>query len=266
MHRHGGLQQRRTDVFEFKATQGRQGLLVINLTDRRIGSTSLPFEYHCYHYHIISLYTVGFVVPRRTPSRRGHSIVLTQASAEARERLAAGKVKYESGDRMGALKLWEDVPRYGPDDQERITALYNCTCVHAGFGDVELAQITLRDAVLQGLDFKEVVANPQAYDEDAVKFVASQQVQIRLRKFTEAALKAAAAKKDAAAPRSSVRPTRKTLMQDDISEVLETDMTGIDTSIVGIVKRVIVLLVVLSLLGVGLWFVGLHYLFPDTQL
>ena len=191
--------------------------------------------------------------------------VLTRASAEARELLAAGKVKYESGDRMGALKLWEDVPRYKPDDQERITALYNCTCVHAGFGDVELAQITLRDAVLQGLDFKEILTNPQSYDEDAVTFVASQQVQIRLKKFSEAALKAAAAKKDAALPRSSsVRPTRKTLMQDDISEVLETDMSGIDTSILGIVKRVIVLLVVLSGLGVGLWLVGLHYLFPDT--
>lgn len=191
--------------------------------------------------------------------------VLTRASAEARELLAAGKVKYESGDRMGALKLWEDVPRYNPDEQERITALYNCTCVHAGFGDVELAQITLRDAVLQGLDFKEILTNPQSYDEDAVKFVASQQVQIRLKKFSEAAVKAAAAKKDAALPRSSsVRPTRKTLMQDDISEVLETDMSGIDTSILGIVKRVIVLLVVLSGLGVGLWLVGLNYLFPDT--
>jgi len=191
--------------------------------------------------------------------------ILTQASAEARELLAAGKVKYESGDRMGALKLWEDVPRYNPDDQERMTALYNCTCVHAGFGDVELAQITLRDAVLQGLDFKEVLVNPQMYDEDAVKFVASQQVQIRLKKFSEAALKAAEAKKNASLSRSStVKPTRKTLMQDDISDVLETDMTGIDTSILGIVKRVVVLLVILSGLGVGLWFVGLHYLFPDT--
>ena len=191
--------------------------------------------------------------------------ILTQASAEARELLAAGKVKYESGDRMGALKLWEDVPRYNPDDQERMTALYNCTCVHAGFGDVELAQITLRDAVLQGLYFKEVLVNPQMYDEDAVKFVASQQVQIRLKKFSEAALKAAEAKKNASLSRSStVKPTRKTLMQDDISDVLETDMTGIDTSILGIVKRVVVLLVILSGLGVGLWFVGLHYLFPDT--
>jgi len=195
-----------------------------------------------------------------------HRRLLVQASAEARELLAAGRVKYESGDRMGALKMWEDVPRCNPDDQERMTALYNCTCVHAGFGDVELAQITLRDAVLQGLDFKEVLANPQSYDEDAVKFVASQQVQIRLKKFSEAALKAAAAKREAAAmPRyNSVKPTRKTLMQEDISDVLETDMSGIDTSILGIVKRVALLLVILSTLGVGLWFVGLQYLFPDT--
>ena len=78
-------------------------------------------------------------------------------------------------------------------------------------------------------------------------------------------MKAAEAKKNASLSRSStVKPTRKTLMQDDISDVLETDMTGIDTSILGIVKRVVVLLVILSGLGVGLWFVGLHYLFPDT--
>jgi hypothetical protein len=47
--------------------------------------------------------------------------------------------------------------------------------------------------------------------------------------------------------------------------VLETDMSGIDTSVLGIVKRVLVLLVVLSTAGVALWLVGLNYLFPDTQ-
>ncbi len=37
-------------------------------------------------------------------------------------------------------------------------------------------------------------------------------------------------------------------------------MTGIDTSILGIVRRVLLLLVALSVGGVGLWFVGLKYL------
>lgn len=186
------------------------------------------------------------------------------SSVEARELLAAGKVKYESGDRMGALKLWEDVPLKNPDDQERITALYNCTCVHAGFGDVELAQITLRDAVLQGLDFKETITDPESFDEDAVKFIASQQVQIRLKKFSEAALKAAAQKQVMASSKSS-RPVRRDIMQDDLTDVLETDMSGIDTSVFGIVKRVVTLLAVLSGAGVALWLVGLNYLFPDTQ-
>jgi hypothetical protein len=190
--------------------------------------------------------------------------LVTVSSAEARELLAAGKVKYESGDRMGALKLWEDVPQKSPDKHERMTALYNCTCVHAGFGDVELAQITLRDAVLQGLDFKETMTDPESFDEDAVKFIASQQVQIRLKKFSEAALKAAAQKQVVASSKSS-RPVRRDIMQEDLTDVLETDMSGIDTSVLGIVKRVLVLLVVLSTAGVALWLVGLNYLFPDTQ-
>lgn len=177
--------------------------------------------------------------------------------------MAAGKVKYESGDRMGALKLWEEVPRNDPDEQQRLAALYNCTCVHACFGDVELAQITLRDAVLQGLDFKNVIQNPSEFDEYAVNFIASQQVLIRLKKFSEAALKAASSggvQQRMSAP--SARRSRD-LMQEDLTSVLETDMTGIDTSIMGIVKRVLVLLVVLSAAGVGLWLLGLEYLFPD---
>lgn len=160
---------------------------------------------------------------------------------------------------MGALKLWEDVPTTA-DTQERVTALYNCTCVHAGFGDVELAQITLRDAVLQGLDFKQMLENPTAYDEDAVTLRASQQVLIRLRKFSEAALKAAEDRKSAASVVQRKEKKRALTMEEDLSERLETDMSGIDTSIGGIVKRVLLLLLALSVGGVGLWFLGMNYL------
>ena len=33
-----------------------------------------------------------------------------------------------------------------PDLRQRQVALYNATCVHASFGDAELAQVTLRGA------------------------------------------------------------------------------------------------------------------------
>jgi hypothetical protein len=184
------------------------------------------------------------------------------SSAEARELLSAGKVKYESGDKMTALQLWEKALSSDPDNIQRKTALYNCTCVHAGFGDVELAQITLRDAVLQGLDFKEVLNSPSTLDNDAVSLVASQQVLIRLKKFSDAASKAGI--KPGVEKTGFPKGQRQRIgsVNDDLSEVLETDMIGIDTSVIGIIRRVLLLLAVLIGLGVGLWFVGLNYLFP----
>ena len=127
------------------------------------------------------------VAPHPTPSFT-HS--------QAARLLAEGKAKYESGDRMGALRIWEQalekvqpalssathtaaqsvtarrsgseegaalrrsrragrcppgrepaaahLPMQGPTKEQRVSALFNATCVHASFGDVELAQITLR--------------------------------------------------------------------------------------------------------------------------
>ena len=162
---------------------------------------------------------------------------------------------------MGALRLWEDIPSKGPTQQERVTAAYNQTCVHASFGDLELAQITLRDAVLEGLDFKQMLDNPTAFDEDAVTLRASQQVLIRLKKFSEAALKAVEERKSAAAVVQKKGKQRPLGMDTDLSEQLATDMAGIDTSIVGIIRRVLALLLALSVGGVALWFIGLKYLF-----
>ena len=62
------------------------------------------------------------------------------------------------------------------------------------FGDVETAQITLRGAVQSGLDFKAAVESPSSVDPNLVKLQASQQVLIRLRKFSDAAARAAAAR------------------------------------------------------------------------
>ena len=199
----------------------------------------------------------------RIPSKgRGLSSTRSvSASSASRELLSAGKVKFESGDRMGALKLWEEIPSKGPTQQERVTAAYNQTCVHASFGDLELAQITLRDAVLEGLDFKQMLEDPTAFDEDAVKLRASQQVLIRLKKFSEAALKAAEERKSGATMVQKKEKQRTLAMNTDLSETLSTDMAGIDTSIVGIVRRVLLLLLALSVGGVGLWFLGLKYLF-----
>ncbi len=213
--------------------------------------------------------------------------------------LAEAKKKYDANDRMGALNLWEQSLKQNPETEQRLAALYNATCVHAGYGDVELAQITLREAVQRGLDFSKAIQDPTGVDEYMVKFIASQQVLVRLKKFDEATRKAMGA---AAAPpsfssssssssvagkrplpdpaqysssnssnssRSSMPPTRgvartkASMLDSDLSRMLETDMQGIDTSIFGIIKRVLILLSVLTGLGVGLYLVGINYLFPD---
>lgn len=46
---------------------------------------------------------------------------------------------------MGALKQWEQVLQQEPSLEQRRAALFNAACVHASFGDLELAQIPLKD-------------------------------------------------------------------------------------------------------------------------
>lgn len=87
------------------------------------------------------------------------------------------------------------------------------------------------------------------------------QVLIRLKKFSEAAAKAAEERKNAAATVQRKDKQRALGIDTDLSETLATDMAGIDTSILGIVRRVALLLVALSVGGVILWLAGLKYLF-----
>jgi hypothetical protein len=61
--------------------------------------------------------------------------------------LVTARAKYEAKDLMGALKLFEDtLAADGATARQRQAALFGATAVHATFGDVELAQITLRGA------------------------------------------------------------------------------------------------------------------------
>ncbi|GFH23075.1 uncharacterized protein HaLaN_20629, partial [Haematococcus lacustris] len=61
------------------------------------------------------------------------------------ELLSEGKRKYESGDRMAALRSFETALAQAElSAKDRQAALYGSLAVHASFGDVELAQITLR--------------------------------------------------------------------------------------------------------------------------
>ena len=125
-----------------------------------------------------------FHIGYRTARRQAKSTALRCQATAAQDLLDQGRQKYEGGDRMGALKLFEKtlqqacflymtlykLARRLPEPvlwcfieiskvrllspfkvqdaskEERQAALFNATCVHASFGDIELAQITLRGA------------------------------------------------------------------------------------------------------------------------
>lgn len=162
---------------------------------------------------------------------------------------------------MGAVMLYEKALKKDPTVEQRQAALYNSTCAHAFAGDAEFAQVTLRDAIVAGLDLEATMKDP-----DAVKLQASQQVIIQLRKFAEKIQKnqaqPAAAKDSQPAPQAASPVSGKRLSFDsDVSQLLSTDMTGLDTSIAGVVKRVALLLLLLIALGVSLFFVGYKYTF-----
>ena len=300
--------------------------------------------------------------------------------------LAEGRLKYNAGDRMGALRLWEQAldrvgraaqavhpladswgwafacwasapaarlrqrrcPPQGPTQQQRVIALWNAACVHASFGDVELAQIPLKEAIFGGLDFPAALAGTG--DPTLVKLQASAQAgsctahtapparswpagrwqglragwrhERRLRRqerdaraifylpgpcrlpsscasstpscsgrarappphrpwppAVAAGVRAAAAaaqtrcaatshrqvaRRGAAACWHGCRPslTPRALRWCRPQE-LQTE-TQIDASVIGIAVRVVALLLALSGLGVGLFYLGLKYAFPEA--
>lgn len=164
--------------------------------------------------------------------------------------------------------MYEKALKKDPTIEQRREALYHSTCAHAFAGDLEFAQVTLRDAIVAGLDFEAALQDP-----NMVKLQASQQVMIQLRKFAAKVQRGRQASPDAESdadssqPRSSApagSPERLNL-RTDVSQLLGTDMTGLDTSVGGVVKRVAALLLVLSALGIVLFFVGFKYAFPEAR-
>lgn len=208
--------------------------------------------------------------PQRLVAARRRQLTPCRASVEAEQLLSSGKAKYEGGDRMGALRLWEQALQQSPTPEQRNVLLFNATCVHASFGDLELAQIPLKDAIFGGLDFQAAL---ERQDPRCVKLQASAQVLIQLKRFNQAVLKVKAAGpappafasgRGGSSSKSGSTSSGKGLLNRDMSDVLSTDVEGIDASVGGIVKRVIILLAVLSGLGTALFYLGLKYAFVDS--
>lgn len=189
-------------------------------------------------------------------------------SSKAEAILLDAKQRYESGDKIQALNQYVAVLKEnGITNPQVQKALFGATAVHASFGDIELAQMSLRDAIGQGLDFEGALNDPQTY----VEIVTSQQILIQLRRFSSqllknqemAAIKLQASQRSSpslSSPRSSPRATDLDLAA-LLSKPNQQDME-IDGAVMGIVRRVVILVIVGALLGTALWFIGLEYLFP----
>ncbi|KAL3155843.1 hypothetical protein ABBQ32_012853 [Trebouxia sp. C0010 RCD-2024] len=201
---------------------------------------------------------------RQTCQNRRCSLLIVQAVAhgEASELVAKGQKKYDSGDRMGALKLWEQALSRDPTVEDRQAALFNSTCVHASFGDVEFAQVTLRDAINCGLDFEDAMRSS-----DYVKLNSSPQVIIQLRKFAQAAKRIKdAVGTEASAPRLAKAVTKGEIKPGDLSDILGTEIRdGMDTSAFGILRRVLIIILVAVVGGTALFFLGLKFAFPEYR-
>lgn len=195
-------------------------------------------------------------------ARQASVVVHAVAHGEASQLVAKGQEKYGKGDRMGALKLFEQALKKDPTIEDRQAALFNSTCVHASFGDVEFAQVTLRDAINCGLDFETAMKSG-----DYVKLNSSPQVIIQLRKFAQAANRIkAAVSTEASAPQLAKAVSKGEIKPGDLSDILGTEIRdGMDTSAFGILRRVLLLIVIAVVGGTALFFLGLKFAFPEYR-
>ena len=187
--------------------------------------------------------------------------------------------------------LTNDNPQ-SPSAPEAAAASWNATVVHCSFGDVELAQVTLREALAAGLDFDaalraegrrvtaarvDEVAAAVAENESSpgsvvdrasdpataaaaalrLPFAGSPQVASQLRKFARAFARASSSSSGSSG-RSAAPPSYSSSSSSSPSSPISVD--GIDASPAAIAKRVAVLLAALIGLGVGLFLYGLQYL------
>lgn len=194
------------------------------------------------------------------------------SSSKAAELIQDGKALFAANDRMGALGQFEEATRVAVTASEFQAAYFNAACVHASFGDVEPAQSCLRSAINSGLVLEQALKDPTL-----LRISASPQVVIQLKKFAanvarqqqEQVSGAAAARAATSMPRAAPKPGPsvpggwRAAVDQDLTELLQTENQGIDASFGAIVRRVAIVLVVGVALGVGLFFFGLQYAFPE---
>jgi hypothetical protein len=118
-----------------------------------------------------------------------------------------------------------------------------------------------------GLNFEETVAKQT--EPGMVALRAPPQVLISLKRFARMCKDNVREARPAYNPTRGIQLTsagvRTAFAQEDIQDLTGTEMKGadMDKSMVGILKRVALLLLVLATSGVGLFYLGLWLAFPD---
>ncbi|KAF5829416.1 hypothetical protein DUNSADRAFT_16097 [Dunaliella salina] len=182
--------------------------------------------------------SIGSLLQRRTglvncrkplnSSLQRQRICRVYANAKADALLEQARGKYKSGDRMTALRLFEQtLEQDSLEASQRHAAMWGQLAVHSSFGDVELAQMVLRDAVQAGLDFEAAQQDPSSF----VEIQSSPQVSSDM----------------------------------DLNDLLgpsDPSKQGLDASPGAIAGRVALVLLAGVILGVVLFVLGLEFMFP----
>jgi len=101
--------------------------------------------------------------------------------------LADAAAEYASNNRMPALRLFDAALACASSREEAAAAAWGAASVHASFGDVEPAQISLRAALDAGLDLDKALAvRPGDSTGLLVPFRGAPQITSQLKKFASA--------------------------------------------------------------------------------
>ena len=172
--------------------------------------------------------------------------------------LADAAAEYASNNRMPALRLFDAALACASSREEAAAAAWGAASVHASFGDVEPAQISLRAALDAGLDLDKALAvRPGDSTGLLVPFRGAPQITSQLKKFASAVARAWAAP-----PPPPPKPAAVATGPGGRQSAVPADLDGIDGSVGAIAVRVAGLVAALLGLGVGLYLYGLRFLVP----
>jgi len=190
-------------------------------------------------------------------SRCGRRCVSTRASAEGAHLVAEGMDKYGQGDKMGALRCFERAAEQSESMQVKRAAYYNQCCCHTYFGDLELAQFALRDAILCGLDYAQAQEDPTL-----LRMEASAQVRNQLRSFAAGRQSSSGTKQKREYERMKREGTNRGANMSPMQGMLEDIDTGsnVDVTVGGLVRRVSLVIVAFVAVFFGLTLLLQYYL------